>query len=202
MAGWYLIAGLGNPGTAYERTRHNAGFMVVEELAKKWGCTWTVDQRFNVRLCLAAPEGARCVLCQPYTYMNKSGEAVAAVARYYQISLDKLLIIVDDADLPLGELRMRPKGGTGGHHGLESVERHLGTREYPRLRLGIGRRPELGRQITSYVLGEIAEDEVQVFQKMICRAAEAAATWLKDGISTAMNRFNGPMPVPEQKKLD
>lgn len=200
MDGWYLIAGLGNPGVAYARTRHNAGFMAVDELAKKWSSTWKMEDHFNARISMVAPEGLRCILCQPYTFMNRSGEAVARIVAYYQIALDRLLVIVDDADLPLGELRMRPKGGTGGHHGLESIEKHLGTSEYPRLRLGIGRYPDPKREITDYVLGVISPDEMPVFEQMISRAAEAAACWLKDGIVKAMNQFNGPITGPRQWK--
>ncbi|MGC8988844.1 MAG: aminoacyl-tRNA hydrolase [Verrucomicrobiia bacterium] len=204
MEGCYLIAGLGNPGAAYVRTRHNAGFMVVEELAQRWGASWRMEDRFKARICLVAPEGLRCLLCQPCTYMNNSGEAVSAVVRYYQIGLDRLLVVVDDADLPLGELRIRPKGGTGGHHGLESVVQHLGTHDYARLRLGIGRRPEAGRDITNHVLGAISPEEMPAFQGMVQRAADAATCWLKDGIKTAMNRFNGPGAgsVPEQRKTE
>lgn len=204
MEGCYLIAGLGNPGAAYVWTRHNAGFMVVEELAQRWSASWHMETRFNARICSATTDGLRCLLCQPYTYMNRSGEAVSAVARYYQIGLDRLLVVVDDADLPLGELRIRPRGGTAGHHGLESVVQHLGSRDYARLRLGIGRRPERGRDILDHVLGTISPEEMPLFKQMVQRAADAAACWLKDGIKTAMNRYNGPAagPVREQRKTE
>ena len=184
------------------RTRHNAGFMVVEKLAQQWGSGWQTDKRFSARVCLAAPDGIRCLLCQPQTYMNNSGEAVAALLRYYQISLDRLLVVVDDADLPVGELRLRPRGSAGGHHGLESVEHHVGSRLYARLRLGIGRHPDAGRQITRYVLSPCGPEETAQFEGMVARAADAAACWLKDGIKTAMNRFNGPGAVPEQRKAE
>lgn len=202
MEGWHLIAGLGNPGAAYARTRHNAGFMVVEKLAERWGGSWRMDARFSARICLAAPEGLQCLLCQPQTFMNNSGEAVVALTRYYQISLDRLLVAVDDADLPLGELRLRPRGGSSGHHGLESIEQHVGSRNYARLRLGIGRPQELERQIVGYVLGAFGPEEATRFEGMLARAADAATCWLRDGIKVAMNRFNGPAEVPEQRKIE
>ncbi len=196
MEAWYLIAGLGNPGTAYARTRHNAGFVMVDELAKRWGGSWRMEERLSARVLLTAFEGRRCLLCQPQTYMNTSGEAVSALARYYQIGLDRLLVAVDDADLPLGELRLRTRGGTGGHHGLESVEKCLGSRNYARLRMGIGRQPLAGRQIVGHVLGRFGPEEIARFEKLVSRAADAVACWLTAGIKIAMNRFNGPVAVP------
>jgi PTH1 family peptidyl-tRNA hydrolase len=202
MEALYLIAGLGNPGAPYARTRHNAGFMVADRLARRWRSAWRMEDRFRARVSLAEPLGRRCLLCQPQTYMNCSGEAVAAVARYYRVDPGRLLVAVDDADLPLGELRLRPGGGTAGHHGLESVEQHLGTQEYARLRLGIGRRLEDGRQITGHVLGTFGPAEAEVLDRLVQRAAEAAECWLADGIDTAMNRFNGPTVVPEQRNTE
>ena len=135
----YLIAGLGNPGGDYARTRHNVGFMVLEGVAKRWGAGWTYEKKFNARLARAERAERTALLCEPQTYMNSSGEAVGAVAEFYRIPVDRFLIVLDDADLPLGQLRLRPGGSGGGHHGLESIEQHLGTREYARLRVGIGR---------------------------------------------------------------
>jgi PTH1 family peptidyl-tRNA hydrolase len=198
----YLIAGLGNPGAEYARTRHNAGFMVTECLAKRWRIGWRLAEGLRARLAVAALAGRRCLLCQPQTYMNASGEAVAAVMRYYRVGSERLLVAVDDADLPLGDLRLRARGGTSGHHGLESVEQHLGAREYARLRLGIGRRVADGRQITGHVLGAFSPAEAAVFEQLVERAAEAAVCWLEYGVDAAMNRFNGPAVVPEQRKTE
>lgn len=123
--------------------------------------------------------------------MNLSGEAVGGLMAYYRVTVDRLLVVVDDADLPLGTVRMRPGGSAGGHHGLESVAQHVGSTEYARMRLGIGRQPEAGRQITSYVLGRFQVEEAALWSKVLDRAADQAACWLAEGCQKAMNRFNG-----------
>jgi len=182
----HLIVGLGNPGREYVSTRHNAGFLLTEELAKRWRVEWTAGKKFQARLARAG----RKILCQPQTFMNLSGEAVGAVMDFYQLPVTQLLVAVDDADLPLGELRLRASGSSGGHHGLESVEQHLGTREFARLRLGIGRR-DGAREITGHVLGRFNVEETALFGKVLDRAADQAECWLTDGVEKAMNRFNG-----------
>ena len=199
MADTYLIVGLGNPGADYIRTRHNAGFMAVERLAGRWGAPWRLESRFEARLAAAEHAGARVWLCQPQTFMNASGEAVGKVAAYYRIEPEQVLVISDDADLPLGEIRMRPGGGTGGHHGLDSVQAHLGTREYPRLRIGIGRQADGVRQITGHVLGRINNDENERFEQVLERAVDQAECWVDSGVQKAMNQFNGTVSVPEQE---
>lgn len=193
-----LVAGLGNPGEEYERTRHNAGFLLVDRLRTAWaGGDWRVEPKFEARVATAWRSGTRCLLCQPVTYMNASGESVSALASYYRVAIPKVLVVVDDADLPLGSVRMRSEGSSGGHHGLESVERHLGTRGYARIRLGIGRRPESGRQIVGHVLGKFGKDEWQVFEKVLERAVQQVECWMVDGIAAAMTRFNGAVTAPE-----
>jgi PTH1 family peptidyl-tRNA hydrolase len=185
-----LIVGLGNPGTEYKRTRHNAGFMVVEKLAEQWGANWTVEKKFHASLAWAERKRQRVLLCKPLTYMNASGEAVQAVAAFYDVEPARLLVVVDDADLPLGQLRLRPGGSSGGHHGLESIEQHLGTREYTRLRVGIGRQDGL-REITGHVLSRFGSTEAKLADKILKVAADQAETWLADGIQKAMSQFNG-----------
>src|SRR6478736_6476035 len=160
----HLIVGLGNPGADYAKTRHNAGFMLADSLAKSWRADWNNEKKFHSRIAKAERDGKRLVLCEPQTFMNLSGEAVGALVKYYQLPLGKILIVVDDADLPLGEIRLRPGGGSGGHHGLESVTQHLGSREYARLRIGIGRKDE-ARQITGHVLGKFAAEESVLLEK-------------------------------------
>jgi PTH1 family peptidyl-tRNA hydrolase len=128
-----LIVGLGNPGAEYAKTRHNAGFTLVEMLAERWKADWTNERRFSARIARAERNGVRVLLCQPQTFMNLSGEAVGALVKFYQLPLTGLLVTVDDADLPLGEIRLRPGGGSGGHHGLESIGQHLGMVEFARL---------------------------------------------------------------------
>jgi len=190
MENLHLIVGLGNPGAEYAKTRHNAGFTLVEQLAERWRADWTNERKFQVRLARAERDGGRVLLCQPQTFMNASGEAVGALMDFYQLPLERLLVVVDDADLPLGEIRLRAGGGTGGHHGLESIGQHLGSGGYARLRLGIGRN-EGEREITGHVLGRFAAAEAALMKKVFVRAADQAECWLTDGIEKAMNRFNG-----------
>jgi peptidyl-tRNA hydrolase, PTH1 family len=186
----YLIVGLGNPGAEYARTRHNAGFLLVEKLAERWQAGWTYEKKFNARLARAERGAARVVLCQPQTYMNSSGETVQAMLSFYRAPVDRLLVAVDDADLPLGEIRLRPGGSSGGHHGLESIEQHLGTDAFARQRIGIGRGAG-AREITDYVLGRFSAAESATAAKVLSVAGDQAEAWLSVGIEKAMNQFNG-----------
>jgi PTH1 family peptidyl-tRNA hydrolase len=198
MENTFLIVGLGNPGAEYARTRHNAGFLLVDKLAARWRVDWTQERKFNARIARAEDRGRRILLCQPQTYMNLSGEAVGAVMDFYQLPVKQLLVAVDDADLPLGGIRLRANGSSGGHHGLESIEQHLSTREYARLRIGIGRQANAGgestggaRQITGHVLGKFDAAGNELLEKVLDRAVGQVECWLADGIQAAMNRFNG-----------
>lgn len=197
-----LIVGLGNPGTEYARTRHNAGFLLTDRLAERWSGAWRLERRFAARLLRTTCGSQACWLCQPQTYMNASGESVAAVVRYHRLSPQRLLVVVDDADLPLGSLRLRPEGSSGGHRGLQSVEQHLGTRAYARLRLGIGRRPEAGREIIGHVLGAFAPEEWACFSRVLEQAVAAVECWLEAGVEVAMNRFNGAVMPLEQRQAE
>jgi len=190
MENLYLIVGLGNPGADYARTRHNAGFLVAERLAERWRMSWTYEKKFTARLASGQRNNCRVLLCEPQTYMNSSGEAVGAVMAFYRVPLTGLLVVVDDADLPLGEIRLRPGGSSGGHHGLESVEQHLGAREYARLRIGIGRQSG-AREITGYVLGRFSSTEAALADRVLTVASDQAETWLEAGIQKAMSQFNG-----------
>ena len=187
----YLMVGLGNPGEDYALTRHNAGFRLAEALARCWQATWSVEKKFPARLARADREGRRVWLCEPLSYMNDSGQVVQAVRAFYQVPLAQMLVVVDDADLPLGEIRLRGQGGSGGHHGLESILQHLGARDFPRLRLGIGRTPDGGREITGHVLGRFSRAEAARFEKVLERAAQQVDCWLCEGLHKAMSRFNG-----------
>ena len=199
MENLLLIAGLGNPGPDYAATRHNIGFVLVERLAARWSAGWDARKRFNARLARLERAGQKVILCQPQTFMNASGEAVGAVARFYQLPPARTLIVLDDADLALGQIRLRPEGSSGGHHGLESIERQLGTRAYPRLRLGIGRRADDDREITDYVLGRFSTAERKVMEEVLDRACQQVECWLSAGIQAAMNRFNGAVTAPPDK---
>jgi peptidyl-tRNA hydrolase, PTH1 family len=187
-AGIRLVVGLGNPGTEYERTRHNIGFAVLDYLAAKhrlnwerstkWAASWTkLDQ---------------ALLVKPMAYMNRSGEPLQAIAQFYKIEPAEMLIVFDDLALDLGRLRIRLEGGTGGHNGIDSILVHLNTDQIPRLRLGIGAAPNPGS--TDYVLGRFFEEERPMVEKTIERAAEAVKWAIDKGVVSAMNTFN---KIPE-----
>ena len=199
MENLHLIVGLGNPGAEYAKTRHNAGFLLVEKLAKRWQADWALEKKFNARIAEASCGESRAVLCEPQTFMNLSGEAVTALTQFYQIMPVRLLVVVDDADLPLGEIRLRERGSSGGHHGLESIEQHLGTREFARQRIGIGR-ADGAREITNFVLGKFAPDELKLAEKVLMVAGDQAACWLTAGIQKAMNQFNGTVDGSENER--
>ena len=204
MESLHLIVGLGNPGAEYAKTRHNVGFLLVEKLAVRWKADWSNERKFRASIARAERNGRRVLLCRPQTFMNLSGETVRALVDFYQLPrpLSGLLVTMDDADLPLGEIRLRAEGGSGGHHGLESIEQHLATREFARLRIGIGRK-DGEREITDHVLGKFDPGEVELMEKALDRAASQMECWLDDGIQNAMNRFNGVEngPTNEETKL-
>ena len=198
MDALHAIVGLGNPGAEYARTRHNIGFMAVERFGELHRAGWTNEKKFESRIAKVEAVGKRALLCEPQTYMNVSGRAVGALVDFYRLPLDRLLIVVDDADLPFGELRMRANGSSGGHHGLESIEERLGTREYARLRMGIGRQRSDVREITGYVLGKFGTAEAETLELMLKRAAAQIERWLDAGIQRAMNEFNGSVIAPKK----
>lgn len=183
-----LIVGLGNPGVRYARNRHNVGFMVVDRLAAAERATFT-RRRFNAQLTEIKAGDERVLLAKPQTYMNESGRAVGKLAGFYHLPPESVIVIYDDLDLPLGRLRLRPNGSAGGHHGIDSIINTLGSSDIPRLRIGIGRpNPE---QDVGHVLGNFNSDEQSLLDEALERAEQALRTWVRDGIITAMNRFNG-----------
>ena len=190
MEDLFLIVGLGNPGAEYAKTRHNAGFMLVDLLSNRWRADWNNEKKFQSRIAKTERNGKRLVLCEPQSFMNLSGEAVGSVVKFYQLPLRNLVVVVDDADLPLGEIRLRPSGSSGGHHGLESIEKHVGSREYARLRIGIGRKDNR-REISGHVLGKISVTEMVLMEKVLARAADQIESWLAHGLQKAMSQFNG-----------
>ncbi len=193
----YLIAGLGNPGADYALTRHNVGFGVTDLLAERWKAMFRQESSFQARLAFADYGESKVCLCQPQTWMNLSGKAVGALTRYYKIKAENILVVLDDADLPLGRVRMRPGGSSGGHRGMESVILHLGTEDIPRLKVGIGDAGQ--RRITRHVLGRFGEEELPVMEKVLSRAADQAQCWIAHGIQKAMNEFNGAV-APEKRE--
>lgn len=191
MNGVKLIVGLGNPGVEYRETRHNAGFMLADCLADRWKWAWRVEKKFFAEVADGNLAGRRVVLAKPQTFMNLSGKAAGELARYVKASLPDVLVLVDDADLPLGSLRLRAEGSAGGHHGLESVETHLGGRGYARLRLGVARPSHGRRDIAGHVLGRFDHEELSVWKNVLQRAVQQVECWAAEGIAPAMAKFNG-----------
>ena len=189
-----MIVGLGNPGREYAATRHNLGFMVVAEIARRLAAN-APRTRFRADVTEAFDAGEKMVLLKPQTYMNLSGVSVREAAHWYKIPPGEILVVADDIDLPFATLRMRAGGGSGGHNGLKSIFANLGTDQIPRLRIGIGR----GRgQATSQVLSRFSPDETRDLPDLIQAAADCALDWSRSGVITAMNRCNRrPDPDPE-----
>ncbi|HLA85376.1 MAG TPA: aminoacyl-tRNA hydrolase [Thermoguttaceae bacterium] len=183
-----LIVGLGNPTRKYHRTRHNVGFMVLAELAKKYGAG-RPKSKFHGELVEATIEGQRALLLSPLTYMNRSGVSVHEARDFYKLPLENLLVVCDDLNLPLAKLRFRTGGSSGGQKGLADVIDRLGTEEFARLRIGIGSPPE-NVDATHYVLSEFNEEETREINAAVARAADAAACWVAGGAEDCMNRFN------------
>lgn len=184
----YLVAGLGNPGRRYQKNRHNIGFMAVTRLATAHGISiGKLQQRALVGTGHIA--GRSVILAQPQTYMNNSGDAVGPLANYYKVPVSNVLIVYDELDLPFGTLRLREKGGAGGHNGMRSIIYHLGE-SFPRLRLGIGRPP--GRMdAAAHVLQDFSKDELPLLEEILDEAMRAIETYLREGIEMAMSRHNG-----------
>ncbi len=183
-----IIVGLGNPGREYASTHHNVGFMVLDRLAGKCGIE-VIDFRHKALVGKGVIEGERVLLVKPQTYMNLSGESVRQIADYYKAEPSDILVIYDDVDLAPGTLRIRKNGSAGSHNGMKSIVQMLGTTEFPRLRVGIGGKPE-GWDLADYVLSRITPESDKELTEGIDRAADAVMCILRDGIDTAMNKYN------------
>jgi len=183
-----LIVGLGNPGSKYQQTRHNVGFDVAARLAQRFG-TAPPREKFQGETVEATIAGQKVLLLTPLTYMNASGGSVLAARDFYKIEPADLLVVCDDFNLPLGKLRLRAKGSSGGQKGLEDILRRLGTDEVPRLRIGIGAPPP-GRDAAGYVLNRFLPDEQPTIAAALDRAAEAAAAWVSEPFEAVMSRYN------------
>lgn len=186
----WLVAGLGNPGKKYEGTRHNVGFAVVEELARRSGAAFRRSWRFPAQLSEVREPAAALLLCKPRTFMNRSGQAVGPILRKKGVALAELIVIVDDTELPCGRIRIRKKGSAGGHNGLKSIIAALGTEDFGRIRIGVGGRPG-DRAMVDHVLSGFSPDERQVIDDAVGRAADAVWEITKTGFEIAMNRYNG-----------
>ena len=202
-----FIVGLGNPGREYRETRHNVGFMVVDEIARRHGLQWWmapsqvpdafVTKKYPAPGADASATATPVLLAKPLTYMNRSGDAVAALSRYYDIPPADLLIVVDEVALPFGRLRARARGSAGGHNGLKSIIERLGTQEFPRLRLGVGR-GDGRRDLADHVLATFEAAERADLESIIATAADAAEMFAVDGIARVMNVYNPDPTVSEQ----
>lgn len=179
-----LVAGLGNPGSEYAATRHNVGFMVLDQLAAQFGSTWEKSSKWDA---LSAKCGS-VLLIKPMSFMNRSGHPLFAVAQFYKVEPQQILVVLDDLALPVGRLRLRALGGSGGHNGLDSIIMQFGTEEIPRLRIGIGEAPREGS--VDYVLNRFLDEEKPLVRSAINRAAEAVKCAIDNGLVSAMNTFN------------
>ncbi len=186
--GTYLIVGLGNPGQKYRNNRHNVGFMVVDEIAKKLDTEFSQTQS-NAVITKGEYKGDKLILAKPRTYMNSSGQPIRSLLKFYKISFEKLLIVFDDADLPFETMRLRPEGGSSGHKGMESIINVLGSKQFNRLRVGIGRPP--GKISTpDYVLKDFSKCELDLLPMILEKASAAVFMFITEGIDTAMNIYN------------
>lgn len=183
-----LIVGLGNPGKKYDKTRHNVGFEIIDKCQRNLNIE--LDQaKFKGAYGFTKIESEKVLLLKPLTYMNLSGESIVPLMNYFKIDKDQLLVIYDDLDLPAGKIRLRQKGSPGGHNGMKSIVQHLGTDQFNRIRVGIGR-PEPGVAIPDYVLGKFSPDDRQKLDEAVDKATEAAIAWTEKDFLKVMNDFN------------
>ena len=185
----YLLIGLGNPGREYRDSRHNVGFMLVDRIAVRLGARGMKVQSKAI-VTTAMHEDRKLILAKPQTYMNLSGQSVQGLIHFYKLPLKNVLLAHDDLDVPFGTIRIRPGGGPGGQRGMASTIEQLGTKDFPRLRIGIGRPP--GRMDPSaYVLQDFTRDEIKILSEILDRAADAALEFVVNGLDKAMNKYNG-----------
>lgn len=184
----YIIAGLGNPTREYDRTRHNVGFEVIDLLADKLGTTVT-EKKHKALYGRGVIGGEKVILAKPQTFMNLSGESIRAIADFYKVEPEHIIVICDDINLPEGRLRIRLKGSAGGHNGLKNIISHLGTQDFPRIRVGVGEKPR-GMDLADYVLGHFTKEQQVLMDDAYADAAEAAVMMIETGADKAMNHFN------------
>lgn len=184
-----MIIGLGNPGKKYEQTRHNVGFMVIDELAKQYGVELN-QTKFQALYAIAHTPKGKVLLVKPFTYMNLSGEAVVPLMNYFDVEQEDIVVIYDDLDLATGKLRLRQRGSAGGHNGIKSLIQHLGSQNFNRIRIGISR-PPAGMKVPDYVLANFREEERPDIQQAVDQSAKACQTFLEKPFLEVMNEFNG-----------
>ena len=186
----WLIAGLGNPEPKYEITRHNAGFLAIDRIADNANVS-IKKMKFHALIGEADLGGERCLLLKPLTYMNKSGEAIAEAMRYYQIPPERVLILFDDISLDPGKLRIRQKGSAGGHNGIKSIIEMTKSSDFPRIKIGVGKKPHPDYDLADWVLSKFKKDELPLMDEAFTNAADAAVMIVSGSIDRAMNRYNG-----------
>lgn len=185
----WLVVGLGNPGQKYANTRHNMGFLTVDLLAEKQGVKLN-KVKFKSAYNILSFAGCKCLVMKPQTYMNLSGEAVREAAQFYKLPADRVLVIYDDVSLPVGRLRVRPTGSAGGHNGIKNIIAHLGTQDFPRIKIGTGAPAGGGAEMIDWVIGVPSQAERKVLVESFERAIQAAACVIENGCQKAMNDFN------------
>ena len=186
-----VIAGLGNPGAEYVNTPHSIGFEVVDAVARGIGASWKGSSSFKGELATGLLGGVKVLLVKPQTYMNLSGECVSPVLKYHNATIEDLLVVSDDIDLPVGRLRIRKGGSAGGHNGLKSVIERTGSSDFVRLRIGVGRDPQSRSNVIGHVLGKFSPEDRQAMDEVVATAAEAVGAIENENLETAMNRYNG-----------
>ena len=196
-----LLVGLGNPGPQYRETRHNVGFWVVDEVARRWGVSDGWRENFEALIVRGRLSGEPALVAKPLTFMNLSGFAVSRLAQYYQIEPAGILVLVDEVALPLGRLRARREGSAGGHNGLKSIVEQLGTNAFPRLRLGVGRGDDR-RDLADHVLSKFEPVERVTIEAAVLRAADAAEMFVAEGIERVMNTFNAAADKQQDDSLE
>ena len=185
----FIIAGLGNPGVAYENTRHNAGFLAIDALEKKYSFTPN-EHKFNAVCNRAVIGGKSCLIMRPQTFMNKSGEAISDAMDFYEIDPENIIVIYDDISLDVGAMRIRRKGSSGGHNGMKSIIALCGTQDFPRVKIGIGAKPHPDYDLADWVLSRFSDEDMKKLSEVLDHAAEAVELIIKGETGEAMNRFN------------
>jgi peptidyl-tRNA hydrolase, PTH1 family len=186
-----MLVGLGNPGKEYEKNRHNVGFIFQDRLAAVWRCPLSVEGKFRAEFGKVSRGEHQWLMVKPLTFMNASGESVAKIANFYKVATSEILAIYDDLDLPLGGLRLKPDGSSGGHNGMKSLEAHLGTKSFPRLRVGIGRDQRGRDETVRYVLSDFTVSEMDLLDRVLDRAMDQVDEWGKSSLEKAMSLYNG-----------
>lgn len=184
-----MIIGLGNPGKQYENTRHNIGFQAIDALANSLSAP-PMQSKFNGMFSIVHTSNGKVILVKPLTFMNLSGQCVAPLMDYFDIDVDDIVVLYDDLDFVPGEIRLRQKGSAGGHNGMKSLIAHLGTDQFNRIRIGIGR-PNNGMKVADYVLSNFSKEETPVIEDTVRRVSDACEAWLQDSFLEVMNKYNG-----------